>query len=424
MFKLWQSIRKEYLLVTRDLGGLIILFVMPIILVTVVTSIQNSTFEGISASKMPILLVDHDQDSISHKITAEIQHSGQFTIIDHIDGKPVNDSLAELHVMKGDFQIAVVLPENLTSNLDLKIQRNVNGILDEIGMGSGIDNYPNVSKSEIKIFFDPATQASFKQAIRSEMDKMIAKLEAESIYAAFRHELGSEDANFFNENLVDFQEITPRKIDLDVLPNAVQHNVPAWTLFAVFFIIVPLSINIVQEKNQGTYLRLRSSPASSMILYAGKFVVYLLICLLQFASILLVAKLIFPLLDLPAFQVTLHHIVLMTVVTLVAGFAAINMSILLGACCTTTEQSAPFGATSVIILAALGGIWIPVYAMSESMQSLSKISPMSWALDAYYDILLRNGSFIDILPEMLSLGIFGLGMMGIAWWYDQTKRTV
>ena len=43
----------------------------------------------------------------------------------------------------------------------------------------------------------------------------------------------------------------------ELIPNSVQHNVPAWTLFAIFFIIVPLSINIVKEKSQGTFVRLR-----------------------------------------------------------------------------------------------------------------------------------------------------------------------
>jgi ABC-2 type transport system permease protein len=35
---------------------------------------------------------------------------------------------------------------------------------------------------------------------------------------------------------------------MDIMPNSVQHNVPAWALFAIFFIVVPLSINLVKEK--------------------------------------------------------------------------------------------------------------------------------------------------------------------------------
>ncbi|HLW63025.1 MAG TPA: hypothetical protein VKY33_06445, partial [Flavobacterium sp.] len=68
--------------------------------------------------------------------------------------------------------------------------------------------------------------------------------------------------------------------------------------------------------------------------------------------------------------------------------------------------------------------WIPVFAMSETMQALSKISPMHWALNGYYDIVLRNGTITDILPEMLLLTLFSLVFLTIAFVYDKKKRTV
>src|SRR5690606_39666207 len=67
-FKIIQSVLKELKLLFRDFGGLIILFLMPVVLVVVVTSIQDSTFQSIGASKIPVLWVDNDNDSISHQI--------------------------------------------------------------------------------------------------------------------------------------------------------------------------------------------------------------------------------------------------------------------------------------------------------------------------------------------------------------------
>ena len=86
-FKLWQCIVKEFKLLFRDIGGLITLFVMPIILVVVVTSIQDSTYQSISASKIPVLWVDHDLDSISLKVKKEIENSGSFQLISTISDK-------------------------------------------------------------------------------------------------------------------------------------------------------------------------------------------------------------------------------------------------------------------------------------------------------------------------------------------------
>ena len=202
-----------------------------------------------------------------------------------------------------------------------------------------------------------------------------------------------------------------------------QHNVPAWTLFAIFFIIVPLSINLVKEKNQGTYVRLITNPTPNILLILGKTATYLIICLIQFYLILAVALFLFPQMGLPQINVD-GKLINLSILTLFAGLAAIGLGILLGTIAKTQEQAAPFGSTFVVILAALGGVWIPVFAMPTVMQFISKISPMNWALNGYYDIMLRNGGIKDILPEILSLFLFFSLMLAIALIYDKKKRFV
>jgi ABC-2 type transport system permease protein len=203
----------------------------------------------------------------------------------------------------------------------------------------------------------------------------------------------------------------------------VQHNVPAWTLFAIFFIVIPLSINIVKEKSQGTFVRLRTNPVSNTIVLAGKTIAYLIICMIQFYMMVAVAIFLFPHLDLPPLNIE-GHLIMMSVVALFSGFAAIGYGILLGTIAKTQEQSAPFGATSVIILAAIGGVWVPVFAMSKLMQFVAHASPMNWGLNAFYDVLLRNAPFIEIVPEISLLFLFFICTTSIALFYDKKKRTV
>src|SRR5690606_16008160 len=423
-FKLWQSIIKELKLLFRDIGGLITLFVMPIILVVVVTSIQDSTYQSISASKIPVLWVDHDQDSISFRVQEELEQSQSFILISELDSKPLTEEVAKKEVFKGNYQMAIVLQKDLTGSLNIKVRQDVDGILDEMGMSTTSYEPVEVPGKEIRLYFDPATQTAFKNGIKNNIDKMVARLESDAVYKTFEEQLGGSGTQSFNNSFISFKEIVPREKNKDVLPNSAQHNVPAWTLFAIFFIMVPLSINIVKEKNQGTYLRLLSSPTSNSILYAGKISTYLIICLLQFYAILLIAEVVFPYMKLPQLNISATKIVLMSVLTLTDGLAAISLGILLGIIAKSQEQSAPFGATFVVILAAVGGVWIPVFAMSETMQVLSKISPMNWALNGYYDIVLRNGSLIDIIPEMLLLTLFFVVFITFALIYDKKKRSI
>jgi ABC-2 type transport system permease protein len=420
------SVYKEFLLLKRDLGGLLTLFVMPLVLVIAVTLIQDSTFVSASKAKIPILLVDNDNGKVSKTVSSNLQKSNIFTVVTKIDNQPLTESLAKEAVFKGKYQLAIIIPEKLSVDLQAKINQNVEKITSNLGMTDTLAKAKNtkvINQKEVKLYFDPAVQMSFKNAVMSSIDKMISQIETKSIYTTFQEQLGDGSTSFEQKSFISFKEIVPRENDKEIIPNSVQHNVPAWTLFAMFFIVLPLSINIVKEKTQGTFVRLRTNPVSNSIVLAGKTVAYLIICMLQFYMMVAVAIFLFPHLGLPPLNVQ-GHLFMMSIVAMFSGFAAIGFGILIGTIAKTQEQSAPFGATSVIILAATGGVWVPVFAMSKVMQIIARSSPMNWGLNAFYDVLLRNGSLLDILPEISLLFLFFIITTTIALLYDKKKRAV
>jgi ABC-2 type transport system permease protein len=322
--------------------------------------------------------------------------------------------------------LAIILPNHLSSDLQTKIDQNVEKIVSSLGMADSLQKKENtkiINQKEVKLYFDPAVQMSFKNGVMNSIDKMISQIETKSIYTAFQDQLGEGTASFEQKSFITFKEIVPRVNNKETIPNSVQHNVPAWSLFAIFFIVIPLSINIVKEKSQGTFVRLRTNPVSNSIVLAGKTVTYLIICMIQFYMMVAVATFLFSQIGLPPLNVE-GNLFLMSIVALFSGFAAIGFGILLGTIAKTQEQSAPFGATATIILAAIGGVWVPVFAMPKVMQIIAQCSPMNWGLNAFYDVLLRNGTILDILPEISLLFLFFIITVTIALLYDKKKRTV
>ena len=425
IYKIWMSVVKEFLLLKRDLGGLIILFIMPLVLVITVTLIQDSTFKKVSDSKIPILLVDNDKGSVSKTVFDNLEKSDLFSVVTQIDNKTITEDIARENVYKGKFQLAIVIPKDLSSDLQAKVDQNVEKIVSSLGMtDSTAASEPQriIKEKEVKLYFDPAVQMSFKNAVMNSIDKMISQIETKSIYTTFQNQLGG-NADFEQKSFISFKEIIPRINNKEVRPNSVQHNVPAWTLFAIFFIVIPLSINIVKEKSQGTFVRLRTNPVSNLVVIIGKTITYSIICMIQFYMMVAVAVFLFPSIGLPSLNIE-GHLALMSVVALFSGFAAIGFGILLGTVASTQEQSAPFGATSVIILAAIGGVWVPVFAMPKIMQIIAKSSPMNWGLEAFYDVLLRSVSFLEIIPKISLLFLFFIITTSIALFYDKKKRTV
>ena len=421
------SVYKETLLLKRDFGGLVILFVMPLILIITITLIQDGTYKSMSDVKIPILLVDNDNDTISKTVRKNLNESGSFEVLTQLNGKNITEEVAQEAVFKGKYQLAIVIPEKLSSDLQLKVNQNVDRIVSSFGLtdslSSSVENQ-KIEPKEIKLYFDPATQLSFKNGVKNAIDRMISQIETSSIYTTFQEQLGEGDEPVFEqESFISFKEIVPTIDNKEILPNSVQHNVPAWTLFAIFFIVVPLSINIVKEKSQGTLVRLITNPVPYAVVIAGKTATYLVICMIQFYLMVAVGIYLFPHIGLPALDVS-GKLFLMSIVAIFAGLAAVGFGILLGTLAKTQEQSAPFGATSVVILAAMGGVWIPVFAMPKVMQFIAHISPMNWGLNAFYDVLLRNGRILEILPEISLLLLFFIITVTIAIAYDKKKRAV
>ncbi len=426
MHKLWASTYKELLLLSRDWGGVATLFIMPLLLLIVITSVQDSTFKTISDFKIPVLLVDNDKGEVSKNIIENLSDSNSFEII-QMD----SEEEAKKNVFSGKEQLAIIIPENLSSSLQKKVDQNVGGILEKFGLEQDVEDDASeiIPQKEVRLYFDPATQISFKTSVKNGIDKMISKIEIQSIYKAFQSELGEEDVDseenafFDSENFISFKEILPTKGNKEIIPNSAQHNVPAWALFAIFFIVVPLSINLVKEKNQGTFIRLRTNPVRYSTVLGGKTIVYLGVCIIQFTLMLLVGLYLFPLIGLPKIDVT-GKLPMLYMVALFSGLAAIGLGLLLGTIAKTQEQSAPFGAILVVILAAIGGVWVPVFVMPNFMQSLSKISPMNWGLEAFYDVFLRNSDFVKILPEISLLFLFFIVTLLIAIIYNRNENAV
>jgi ABC-2 type transport system permease protein len=339
-----------------------------------------------------------------------------------------SEEKAKEAVFSGKEQLAIVIPEGLSVSLQDKVDRNVSGILARFG----VDEEPEttlvktaVPAKEVRLYFDPVSQMGFKSSVKSGIDKMVSKIETESIYNAFLEELGEDgdEVIFDTDNFITFKEILPVQNNKEFIPNSAQHNVPAWALFAIFFIVVPLSINLVKEKNQGTFVRLRTNPVRYATVLGGKTIVYLGVCLIQFTLMLLVGLYLFPLLGLPKLDVS-GKLPTLYAVAFFSGLAAIGLGLLLGTIAKTQEQSAPLGAILVVILAAIGGVWVPVFVMPPFMQILSKISPMNWGLEAFYDVFLRNVGFAEILPEILLLLLFFMLTLLIALLYYRNENAV
>lgn len=418
MYKVFHAILKELRLLKRDLLGFAIIFLMPLVLVITITYIQHSIESNMGGIELPILLADNDKGELSQKVIENLSQSNNIKIISKIDGNDVTTSLGKEMISTGEQRILIVIPEGFSAYIQSQTDLHVAKILSEV-----IPDHEEVvlekkELKEVEIYFDPAVGANVRNSLKTAIDNMISNIEAKAMYSTFEREFDTDFSFISEEKLITFTEHSLSISKQNIVPNAVQHNLPAWTLFALFFIVLPLSINMVKEKNQGTYVRLKTLPISPFYLMLSKIIVYLFVCMIQFYLMLMVSMYLFPVIGLPALEIEGKFWAL-SIVAFFSGLAAIGLGVLIGTFANTHEQAAPFGATSVVILAAIGGLWFPVYAMPETMQVMAKISPMNWGLESFYHVLLRDASYAHITPYLMMLVAFFLINMVISVLYEK-----
>lgn len=425
MLKYFTSTIKDVLLLVRDRAGLAMLFIMPAALIIIMTLLQDSTFKALEERKLPVLIVDNDNDKFGVDIVDGLSNSGFFEVVEIEETG--DNAISELsdRVAEGEFQIGIVIhngaTENLTNNIKYAVEQQFGG--DEPVFGENI--LQKKQSPKIDIFFDPVTKSSFKKSITSALHEFSSGVEASMVFriysSLFKEKLGIEleESNGFS-SLVQFETHYASHDGDVIIPNSVQHNVPAWTIFAMFFIVIPLASNIIRERQSGVYLRIRVISDSYLPVILAKVTTYTVIGLLQAVLMLGIGVFILPFMGLP--QLTIgSNILSLLLLTIAVALAATGYGVVIGSIATSQEQASIFGSISVVILAAIGGIWVPTFIMSNVMQYVSMISPLNWALNGYYDLLLRNSNLIDIYPVILLLISFFLLCIFTGWYFDKKR---
>lgn len=125
--KLLAVMKKETLLLLRDRVGLSILFIMPMILIMVMTLIQDAAFKTLNEKGVPIVFVNNDKDSLGNMIERGLRNNELCSYNDMIDGKPATEEKAKIAVAEGKFLVGIVIPENATR----VIRKNVTSLVNE-----------------------------------------------------------------------------------------------------------------------------------------------------------------------------------------------------------------------------------------------------------------------------------------------------
>ena len=412
------TIKKELLLLSRDRAGLLVLFVMPMLLVLVLSLIQDNLFRATGETATRALFVNLDQGELGAELGRKLEATGAIEIVAEFAAEKIEAETARQTVFSGDYQFAIIVPEPFSAA--------INAAAEEAVLASFRAEESALDGSRLTLYFDPTVRGVYRTAVINALQRGVLGLEMARKSEAFARLLPDElqksidtqmapygqsglqlelprlSSDWAQQTLIALDEESAYPEKYATLPTSVQQNVPAWTLFGMFFIVIPLAGTLIRERQEGTLTRLMTMPVGNTSLLLGKVFAYLAICLVQFGLMLVVGKFILPLFGTPVLELGSAPLALL-IVAMSAALAACGYGILVGVLAKSYDQASTFGAVSVVIAAAMGGVMVPVYVMPRVMQDLSIVSPLGWGLDAFLDIFVRNGDLLSVMPRVAAL---------------------
>jgi ABC-2 type transport system permease protein len=426
------SIAKEARTLARDRGGLLVLFGMPTVLVLVVTVVQERAMRFVAAPNADLLIVDEDGGDLGPTLQAGLESAGVFTVATVLDGVPPTEETAREAVSHGRFQGVLVLRKGTSAAARENARHLAERLLADPAAGPP-SAIPVAPPARLSVWLDPVLTAPYVKLVRNVSAGVMQGAEIRLLVEAFTTEMVNRASARLGRPLPDAamaglanapMAVGPGTLlALDAapssekawtdIPDSVQQNVPAWTIFSMFLIVIPLSGALIRERRDGTSARLRIIPGAPAAAMLGKAVLYVGVCAAQFLLMIAIGAFVLPLLGTPAFAPG-GHLGAALVVGLATAMAAMGFGLAVGAIAGTPEQASIFGSTTIVILGAIGGVMMPRFSMPQAMRELAVVSPLGWAQEAFLGLFLRGGDLASVAAEVLRLLAFALVGMAVA----------
>jgi ABC-2 type transport system permease protein len=397
--------KKELLALARDRHGLAALFIMPAVFILVMSLTLADTLSGQEKAAIGYAVLDLDGTPVSKALDEQLGAGQEGHLLEKHARLP-DEVSARRQVEAGEIAFAVVIPQGFARQI-------------------GANQTP-----ELRFLIDPAVPGALREGLRQ-------RVEAAAIRVWLAHVLERLGQNLM---IPELRRVTghvgPPDIHLETVgrgggkaaapPSAVQQNVPAWLIFSMFFVVVPISAVFIGERQRGTLQRLRAQRVSFGLVLAGKFAPFVLINQAQAVVMVAIGHWLVPLcggeaLNLPGGAEALAALWL---VSLAVSAAAVGWALFIAGLARSGEQATILGGVGNIIMGAVGGIMVPRFVMPTAMQPWTRLSPMDWALEGFHDVMLRQGGVGDVLPAAAALVCFGLAALAVAVFLDRRENPI
>lgn len=352
-------IRKELYHIFRDKRTMFILLGMPIVEIIIfgfalTNEVKNSK----------IAVFDQSADQATLALTSELDASRYFEVVKHIGSYQDIDE----EFRRGAIRMAVVFPRNFNEDLSHLNKAQVQLIADA--------SDPNVA----------TTLTNYASAVILDyQDRMT--LERKLPYT-----IRTEQRMLYNPQMKGAYSFVP--------------GVMAMVLMLICTMMT--AVTIVREKETGTMEIMLVSPLQPLKIIVAKAIPYLLLSLINIASILLLSTFVLGVPIQGSLLLLVAEGILFIITSLTLG--------LLISSATDSQQTAMFISLTGLFLPTvmLSGFMFPIENMPRPLQIVSHIVPARWFYSIVRDVMIKGLGFSAVWKETLILAGMTVLLLGLS----------
>jgi ABC-2 type transport system permease protein len=389
IYQILSTTWKDLKILFKDIGGIAMLFLMPMMFIIVMsTALQGLFNTGSDTQRSHLPVVNLDRGECAGEVIAALDSIDGIEVETDWDGETLTREQADALVTDEERAVVVVFPADFSQQIAARSE--------DAGATATIElvTDPAVSVQFIAPIQGMVLGAAERVAetkvaqarIAADLPSAFARLPAE-----MRPTLDQSTIETNGTSVVDLKQVAPSQMRITVDPDTYQQNVPGYTVLGVFFIVGTMASSILVEKREGTFRRLLVAPLPRSILLAGKILPYYLVNLIQIAIMFSVAHLVFGM--------ALGDLAALIAISMALAAAATGLGIMVAALAKTDAQIGGLTSLLTLTMSAVGGCLMPTYIMPGFLQTLSRFTPHNWAMQGFQDVLVRGYGLAGILPE-------------------------
>ena len=179
-------------------------------------------------------------------------------------------------------------------------------------------------------------------------------------------------------------------------------------LLFVFLTSLTGSVALIETRQLGLSRRMLSTPTPVRTILMGEALGRIAVALLQGVIIMVGSGLLFG--------VNWGNPVGAGLVLVFFAFVGAGAGMVVGSVFSTEQQAIPIALLAGLGLAAIGGSMVPLEIFPDTMRTIAHFTPHAWGNDAFAELVRRNGSVVDILPDLGILAAFAAVLFTVATW--------